>query len=401
MALDGLMLSLHALVDTHEADLAAWAHAFATEGFALPPDRLGAALISDPEDVVFVLLGAKVEATKGARLRVARHAAFLAHLKAHPVSPAPGAKELLGAVHRRGIETALVGVADAEELAAIEQVSGVPWSRELDVLALPAESLPRSLARALALLGMTPAQCALLGSARSDAWAGAHAGLVTMATTHGRGAKSALRRAGARVAVADLRSLSGSSSGASALGLERTLRVVSPAGIRFDAETTEGLMRAALELAEHNLSQCRAPSGAVVASGAGVIVARGRDLSDTHGALAHAEMEALRVASSHVRPGEGAILATTSAPCAMCLQAAVACGIDTVLYGVPGPRRPSSLLLGARLEKAMVVPRIVGGILEDACAALCARFRAADESGSRLRGEDDERRTAERARAAK
>jgi tRNA(Arg) A34 adenosine deaminase TadA len=247
------------------------------------------------------------------------------------------------------------------------------------VVALPADTTSHSLGCALSLLRMTPAQCAFLGRAPREARDAASHGIASAATTHGRIARSALRKAGARLVVQDLRALAG--------GLERLLRVLSPGSLRWDEAVLTRFMREALQMAEQNLAQCRAPHGAVVATGAGVLVGRGRDLSDTHGALAHAEMEAMRMAQAHLRPGEGAILATTAAPCAMCLSAAAECGIDMVLYGTRGEQRRPSHRIGAAQDRKAASPRILGGILAEQCASLLARFRAADESGSHIRRE--------------
>lgn len=401
MALDGFLLSLHALVDTHDAEAWSWSRTLAAEGFTIPGDRLAAALARDPDDLVFALLGAKVEATRGGRLRAAKRDTFLSYLASGSsdastsgascdLASVTPARELLRELHRRGIETALVGAFDAEELRAVEQASGIAWGRELDVVALPSEGTRRSISDALSLLGMTPAQCAFLGRAWSEVRVAHQLGVVSVATTQGRGARSTLLRAGARVVQEDLQALTPR--------LDRTLRLLSPATTRFGAPVLEGLMREALALAEQNLAQFRAPLGAVVASGTGEIKGRGRDLSDTHGCLAHAEMEALRVALPQLRRGEGAILATTAAPCPMCLAAAAECGIDTVLFGGRGAARPSHLRLSAGASGA---PRIVGGILELECDALLQRFRAADESGARLRRSRESERPLDRGRAAK
>ena len=377
MAVDGFLLSLHALVDTHDAALWAWSRTLVTEGLAIPVDRLSAALTRDPDDLVFTLLGAKVESTRGGRLRAAMRGAFLEYLGSSSAAPLPHARELVRELHRRGIETALVGAMDADELLAVERASGVAWGREIDVVALPAESTRRSIASALSLLGMTPAQCAFLGRAWSEVRVAQQMGVTPVATTQGRGPRSALLRAGARVVKEDLRPLTAR--------LDRVLRVVSPAATRFGAPVLEALMREALVLAEQNLAQFRAPLGAVVASGTGEIKGRGRDLSDTHGGLAHAEMEALRTGLPQLRRGEGAILATTAAPCAMCFASAAECGIDTVIYGGRGATRASSLRVSAGAFSARALPRIVGGVLEQECDDLQKRFRAAGESGARLR----------------
>ncbi len=375
MALDGFLLSLHALVDTHDAEAWAWSRTLAAEGFTVPGDRLAAALIRDPDDLVFTLLGAKVEAMRGARLRVAKRDTFLDYLGSSGAAPVTHARELLRELHRRGIETALVGALDADELRAVEQASGVAWTREIDAVALPAEGTRHSIKEALSILHMTPAQCAFLGRAWSEVRVAHQMGVVPVATTQGRGARSALARAGARVVKDDLHALT--------IRLDRTLRVVSPSITRFGAPVLEALMREAITLAEQNLAQFRAPLGAVVASGTGEIKGRGRDLSDTHGGLAHAEMEALRVGLPQLRRGEGAILATTTAPCPMCLAAAAECGIDTVIFGSAGATRASSIRLsGGAFSSAL--PRMVGGVLEQECDALHKRFRAADESGARL-----------------
>ena len=89
MALDGFLLSLHAIVDTHDAEVWAWSRTLAAEGFVVPGDRLAAVLARDPEDLVFALLGAKMEATRGARLRAAKRDTFLSYVGAPESASAP------------------------------------------------------------------------------------------------------------------------------------------------------------------------------------------------------------------------------------------------------------------------------------------------------------------------
>jgi tRNA(adenine34) deaminase len=314
------------------------------------------------------------------RAREARHGDILraAYTKEYArlaidegVPVARGAQELLRELHRRGIETALATAASEEELDVSERASGVAWRNVVDVVVAKSDAPLAAdqedvLAAALARLGMTPAQCVMLGDSRADARAARHAGVVMIGFTFGGADGKHLVRSGARLVYRDPEEMRNH--------LDHAMRRASPGALRFQRAALEALVREALAVAEENLRQCRVPTGAIVARGDGSVLARGRDLSETHGKIAHAELEALRAAAPRLKHEEGAILVSTREPCAMCTAAATEHGIDMIVYARRDARGGGTRRLVPAFGGRHDLPRVVGGVLAEESERLHKRF---------------------------
>ena len=377
MALDGILLDLDGtLIDSISPRVRAWGRAFDRGSYVVGHDRIEAEILKDATGIVSAVLGRDAEESRGVTLRRSFAEEYARIVESEGMRVSEGAHELLRDLHRRGVETALATHATDEELGRIERATGVEWRKVVDVVVsgadLPASHGPLdAICTALTRLGMTAAQCALLGDSRADARASRRAGVVMIGLAQSTEQANALQRSGARVVYRDASDFRAH--------LETALRRVSPGAVRFDRGTMERLVREALAVAEENLRQCRVPVGAVVARGDGVVIARGRDLTDTHGRVAHAELEVLRAASPMLPVRDtGAILVSTREPCVMCTAAAAECNIDTIIFARPdarsgGTRRvtPST---GVRVGARHDFPRVVGGILAEESARLHERF---------------------------
>ena len=142
----------------------------------------------------------------------------------------------------------------------------------------------------------------------------------------------------------------------------------------------EYFMRLALREADRALEHDDVPVGCVVAAG-GEVIGMGRNERELRGdPTAHAEILALREASSRL-PGwrlEGTVLYVTLEPCAMCAGAIVLGRVPRVVYGALDPKAGAAgsvldILAEPRLNHR---PDVAGGLLADESAGLLRAFFA-------------------------
>jgi tRNA(adenine34) deaminase len=140
-------------------------------------------------------------------------------------------------------------------------------------------------------------------------------------------------------------------------------------------------MRLALGEAQQALAHDDVPVGAVVVV-AGEIVGRGHNERELRqDPTAHAEVIALREAAARLGTWRilDSVLYVTLEPCAMCAGAIVLGRVPRVVYGTPDPKAGAAgsvldVLAEPRFNHR---PRVEGGVLRDACAALLVDFFAA------------------------
>lgn len=140
-------------------------------------------------------------------------------------------------------------------------------------------------------------------------------------------------------------------------------------------------MERALDEARACLATGDVPVGAVVLDAAGVVVATGRNEREARqDPTAHAEVLALRAAAAAVGDWhlEQHTLVVTLEPCPMCAGAVVAARVGRVVFGAWDPKAGAS---GSVYD----IPRdrrlphraeVLGGVLEDRCAAVLDAFFA-------------------------
>lgn len=141
----------------------------------------------------------------------------------------------------------------------------------------------------------------------------------------------------------------------------------------------EPLVRQALAEARHSVPSGDVPIGAVVFDPAGAVVGRGHNRREAAGdPTAHAEIEALRDAAAAI--GEwrltGCTLAVTVEPCTMCAGAIGLARVERVVFGCWEPKTGAAGSLWDVLRDRRLTHRVevVGGVLEDDCAALLRDF---------------------------
>lgn len=149
-----------------------------------------------------------------------------------------------------------------------------------------------------------------------------------------------------------------------------------PSDIPSDTE----LVRAALTVAARAGDDV--PIGAVVVSPSGELLAEACNAREATGdPTAHAEVLALRAAAARFGDGwrlAGCTLAVTVEPCTMCAGALVLARVARVVFGAWEPRTGAvgSLWDVVRDRRLTHRPEVVGGVLEEECAAVLDAFFA-------------------------
>ena len=140
---------------------------------------------------------------------------------------------------------------------------------------------------------------------------------------------------------------------------------------------TENLMQTALAEARKAADSGEVPVGAVLADGAGRILAATHNAVERDGnPLSHAEMRVLMQALAQRQDKflTDCTLAVTLEPCPMCMAALCHARVGKVIFGAYDPKSGGTVN-GARVPDFMhYKPEVLGGIEEAACAALLKDF---------------------------
>ena len=141
-------------------------------------------------------------------------------------------------------------------------------------------------------------------------------------------------------------------------------------------------MRLAIEEAEAALAEDEVPIGAVIVSLDGGVVGRAHNQREQLlDPTAHAEMIAITQAAQALRSWrlENTILYVTLEPCPMCAGAIVQARMPFVVYGTADPKAGACHTLYQITSDARLNHRaqVVGGVLDQRCAALLSDFFAA------------------------
>ena len=143
----------------------------------------------------------------------------------------------------------------------------------------------------------------------------------------------------------------------------------------------ERLMALALEQARGAEGHGDVPIGAVLARDGEPLAAAGNERELRGDPTAHAEILAIRAAAEALGGWRlpGTTLYVTLEPCAMCAGAIVLARVPSVVFGSADPKAGAAgSVLDVLGEPALNHrPRVVGGLLEEECAALLQSFFAA------------------------
>jgi len=146
----------------------------------------------------------------------------------------------------------------------------------------------------------------------------------------------------------------------------------------YQGDLDERMMRLALLEAEGCLDSGDVPVGAVIARDGEMLTAAGNARERLQDPTAHAEVLALRDASSLSDSWrlDGCTLYVTLEPCAMCAGAMVLSRIDRVVFGARDPKAGFGGSVGNLLQDERLNHRVdvTVGLLEDECGELLRAF---------------------------
>ena len=370
MALDAVIFDFDGtLLDTNATHVRAWREAFARYGYKVPEDRIFEEIGKGGDTLVPDLLGREADEKDGKGLRKAQPEEFTKLAQESGLKAFPGAAELIEGVKRLGLKTILATSSSGKQLQTSEKYSGFPVSKLVDQIvnaddAQTSKPAPDLIKAAVQKLGMSPAQCMMLGDTAFDAISAKNAGVITLCLTCGGRPAEELRRGGARAIYRDPQDL--------LTHLEDALHIASPGSAHLTQEVLERLMREALQVAREGMAAGEVPIGAVIARGDASVVARGyNELNRTGNKTAHAEMVTFAHAAGTVPMDDrDLILVSTLEPCVMCLGAAMEASVDTVIFGLKAPADNGTQRVEPPESPESGMPRIVGGILPDASREL-------------------------------
>ena len=142
----------------------------------------------------------------------------------------------------------------------------------------------------------------------------------------------------------------------------------------------EKYMEMALEEARRAADQGEVPVGAVIVKG-GLVIAKAHNMREHWlDATAHAEIIVIREACKMLKNWRlsGCTLYVTVEPCPMCAGAIYNSRLDTVIFGCRDNRAGAVESLFNVLSHPLLnhQPQVIGGILEDRCAAVVKSFFA-------------------------
>jgi HAD superfamily hydrolase (TIGR01509 family) len=384
MALDALIFDLDGtLVDTNAAHVESWVRALAAHGYRIDADRIGPEVGKGGDNLVPSVLGPDAEARDGEALRKTVGEEYVRIVtRERRVPPFPGAVELLAALRERGVRTALATSSAKQHLDATFESAGVDLREHVDEV-VSKDDVERSkpnpdvVVAALDKLGLSPAQCAMVGDTPHDAEAAKRAGVVTLGIlAGGLNDTRALVGAGARRVWRDPAPLLAE--------LDDALRAASPGAARLSWDVLERLTDDALAAAEEGLAAGEVPVGCVIADGDANVVARAHNEERATGdRTAHAEIVAFRRLAEAARAGRvprdardarDLVLVSTVEPCVMCLGAAIVAATDTVVYALRAPADSGTGRVRNPEDPLSQMPRIVPGRRAAESRALLERW---------------------------
>lgn len=376
MTLDAVLFDIDGtLLDTNDLHVAAWRRAFEEHGYKIATDRIQREIGKGGDKLVPAILGDEQDQREGEALRELQPEIFKALARAQKARVFPGAAELLAAVRRRGLKVVLATSSRAAHVKVLKEASGFDLKGACDALvtadeAAESKPAPDLVVAAVNKLGMTPAQCAMVGDTLYDMEAAKHAGVIGLGVLTGYQPRRMLVRSGARAVWPSVKELHAE--------LPEALRLASPSELHPTLEVLEALMHEALIEARCGLEAGEAPIGCVLADGSGRIVARGHNQFNHSGErTAHAEMMTFRASAGRIATDcRDHILVSTLEPCVMCTGAAMEAAIDTIVYALEAPADSGTGRVMPPESPESQMPRIVQlrGALREESRALFRRF---------------------------
>jgi HAD superfamily hydrolase (TIGR01549 family) len=203
MTLSGMIFDVDGtLVDTNRHHVEAWHRAFERLGFEVPVERIQSQIGKGGDKLVPSILGHDVEERCGDALRQTQKEEFLAIAKRKHFRIYPCVPDLFEALRERDIGTALATSSDQKQLQATLASAGVDLTRLADVVVTKSDAeeskpAPDIVVAAVEKLGLSAAECAMVGDTVFDGQACASAGVVFLGVLSGGTPLEELLEAGA------------------------------------------------------------------------------------------------------------------------------------------------------------------------------------------------------------
>ncbi len=380
MALDAVIFDLDGtLVDTNGTHTRAWRQAFERFSYVVGEDRIALEIGKGGSLLVPAVVGEAAEEKYGDALRDAHDEIYLDLTEKEGIDIFPDVRRLLEAVHARGLKAAIATAAKQESLEKVMEVAGLNLDELADAVVTDTDveeskPAPDVVQAAVSKLGLSPAQCAMVGDTPYDVEAARRAGVVTFGVLTGVHDAETMRRAGARATYAAASDLLDH--------LDDALSLASPGAAHLTWRDLEALMAEALDEARRALDEGNVPIGSVLADGHGTILAQGRSRTEETGNfLLHAEMVAFENALGQVPSNKrDTVLVTTLEPCVMCYGAAMSARVDTILYALEAPFNGGTGRCTPMHSPGMVTPRVIGGVGREKSRELLAAWRQRTDS---------------------
>lgn len=370
MALGGMVFDLDGtIVDSNALHVEAFQRAFAARGYKVGRDRIFIEVGKGGDKLVPAIMGEELDRVDGDAIRDAHPREYAKLTRERGLRLFPGARELPAELRRRGLRTVLATSSGKGHLDATERASGLKLREMFDEIvsaddAQESKPAPDVVATGAKKLGLSPAECAMIGDTPYDAWSGRDAGVVCLGLTCGGHDEAALRRSGARAVWRDPAEL--------LARLDDAMALASPAPVRLTFDRLESLMRQALAAAREGIDAGEVPIGCILSRGDGTLIAKAHnELNRTGVKTAHAEMAAFGRSAAKVPPdARDVLLVSTLEPCVMCLGAAMEAAVDTIVYGLRAPADSGTARVQPPESPESQMPRIVGDILARESRAL-------------------------------
>jgi HAD superfamily hydrolase (TIGR01509 family) len=374
MALDAMIFDVDGtLVDTNTLHVEAWRRSFESLGYQINADRIGVEVGKGGDLLVPSILGKQADDKDGDALRAQQPKEFKALAEEKGIKIFSGAIELLGELRRRKIKTVLATSSNKKQFETIEQIIKVKWREHVDDI-VDADDIEKSkphpdlVHAAVKKLGVSPAQCAMVGDTIWDAKSARGGGVVTVGVTSGGNAREDLYGAGARLVYRDVGDILDH--------LDEVLTKCSPGDAHLTFDVLDRLMTEAMAVARDAMKAGEAPIGCVLARGDGVIIARGHNEQNrSQNKTAHAEIVTFARAAGKVPlDAKDLVLACTLEPCVMCTGAAMESAVDTIVFALPAPADSGSQRVTPPQTPESQMPRMIGGIRQEQSRALFEDF---------------------------
>ncbi len=194
------------LIDTNEAHIDAWREAFAAHGYSVTAERIKPETGKGGDQLVPAILGDDGEKRDGDAIRQEHADAFLHIAKRRHFRVFPGVQELLDAVRRRGLKTALATSSKKKFVEATEKSAHFDLESLVDRLVTAddieqSKPAPDLVLATLHKLDLPAAACLFVGDTAYDAEAARKAGVASVGLLCGGCSSDEALRAGGACCV--------------------------------------------------------------------------------------------------------------------------------------------------------------------------------------------------------